>query len=199
MPPKRGGGIYKGSLAKPIIRQAPLTFWGAVVPKRIADYQKKRARHERANAAAVERQILKKTALLFDHYGIVDKTDMRALAFALAVEHVPGFKVLDPEAKPKRGRKLKWHPDRLEELYRTVESIKMLHRFTDKQALKFLVNNQEYTAIWGVPTGQSGSEQQWIETLETRLQEAKRLQKRYEELEDQLKSIAVSAKFRNSK
>jgi hypothetical protein len=123
---------------------------------------------------------------------------MAALAFALAFEHVPGFKVL-PEAKSTRGRKLKWSPDRLDELYRTVESIKVRHGVTDKQALKFLVNNQEYAAVWGVPTGHRGSKQQWIETLEARLQDAKRLQIRYEELEVQLKSIAVSAKFRKSK
>jgi len=195
VPPKRGGGIYKGALAKPIIRRAPLTFSGAVVPKRIADFQEKRARHDRATAAAVERQIWKKVALLFDHYGIADKTDMAELAFALVFEHVPGFKVL-PEAKSTRGRKLKWSPDRLDELYRTVESLKVRHRFTDKQALKVIVNNQGYTAIWGVPTGHKGSRQQWIETLESRLQDAKRSVAQVEQLERELEAIASSVKFR---
>ena len=144
----------------------------------------------------MERQVSKKLALLFDHYGISDREDMAALAWALAVEHVPGFKVQFPEGKSRRGRKRKWHPDRFDKLYRTVESIKLQHHLNDRQALKFIANNQRYTATWGVPTEHRGSKEQWIETLEARLQDAKRLRKLNEQAELELKAIAASMKFR---
>ena len=155
---RRQESAYNGALAKPIMLRPLPTFWGAVVPKRVAAHQKQRSRHERANAAELQRQRSRKLALLFDHYGIADKKDMSALAWALAVEHVPGFKVQFPEAKSKRGRKRKWHPDRLEELYLTVEVIKQQHHFTDRQALQFMVNNQRHAATWSVPTGREWGE-----------------------------------------
>ena len=178
------------------------TFWGAVVPKRIIAYQKRRARQERTNLAFLERQRLKKLRLLFGHYGIADKKDMAALAWALAGEHVPGFKVQSAQMNLKRGgRKLKWNPSVLNELYWTVLSIKEEHRLRyDRQALQLMMNNKYYAAIWGVPSGHKGSKQQWMETLEARLQDAKRFQKRQETLLEQaergLKAAAASLKFR---
>jgi hypothetical protein len=197
--PRRKHNTYKGALAKPIGLRPPPTFSGGVVPKRVADYQKRLSRHERANAAMVQRQHAKKLAMLFDHYGIAGKENWAALALALAAEHVPGFKVQLPKAKPKRGRKPKWTPERLEELYRTVQSVKQQH-LNDRQALKFIVNNQEYKTSWGVPTGHKGSKQQWIETLEARYQEAKHAEKlsekMQEQLERELRAIHASMKFR---
>lgn len=178
-----------------MLRPGP-TFWGAVVPKRIATYQKKLSRHERTSAAVVHRKLLRKLALLFNHYGIADKNDMPALAWALAFEHVPGFKVKFPEGKSKRGRKLKWNPDRLAELRQTVQSIKQQHHFTDRHALTFIVNNSQYAATWGIPKGHKGSKKQWIETLEARLQDAKRFERSIEQAERELKAIAASTKFR---
>jgi hypothetical protein len=194
--PRRQSGIYKGALAQPIMLRPPPAFWGAVVPNRIVAYRKRLSRYERASAAKVERQFSRKLALLFDHYGIADKKDMAALVSALLAEHVPGFKVQFPETKAKRGAKRKWYPDRFEELYRTVQSIKQQYNFTDRQALIFMVNNQQHAATWGVPTGRRGSKQQWIETLEARLQEAKRFQKLYHQAERELQAIATSMKFR---
>jgi hypothetical protein len=189
-------GTYKGALANPIRLSPPPGFWGAVVPKRIAAYQKRLSRHERACAAAVERQFSKKFALLFRHYRIGDKQNVAALAWALAVEHVPGFRVQFPEAKPKRGRKRKWHRGRFENLYRTIQLIKQQHHFTDRQALKFMVKNEQHAATWGRPAEHRGSEQQWIETLEARLQEEKSIQKRADEAVRELQAIAESMKFR---
>jgi hypothetical protein len=194
--PRRQDSIYNGALAEPIMLRPPPTFWGAAVPKRIAAYQKKLSRHQRASAAVVQRQRSRKLALLFDHYGIADKEDMAKLALALAVAHIPGFKVQFPEAKSKKGRKRKWHPDRLEELHRTVQSIKQQHRFTDRHALTFIVNNQRHAATWGVPKEHKGPKQQWTETLESRLQEAKSFQKLYDQAERELQAIAASMKFR---
>jgi hypothetical protein len=179
----------------------PPAFRGAVVPKRIAAYQKQLSRHERANAAIAEQQFLRKLPLLFDHYGIADKEDMAALARKLALEHVPGFKVQFPEAKS-GGRKRKWYPDRLEALRRTVQSLKDEHHFTDRQALTFMVNDQKkYAETWGVPAAHKGSKEQWIETLESRLQEAKGLQKCVDQAKRKLQTIklqtiAASMKFR---
>jgi hypothetical protein len=133
---------------------------------------------------------------LFDHYDIADKGDMAALACALAVEHVPGFSVQLPEAKSKGGRRRKWDANRLEELYKTVRSIKQQHHLTDRQALKFMVNNQRHAVTWGKPTAHKGSKDQWIETLEARLQEAKRSEKLYDRAVRQLQAAAASVKFR---
>jgi len=193
---RRKDGIYKGALAKRIMLRPPPTFRGAVVRKRIAAYQEKVSRHELANAANVERQRSKKLALLFEHYGIADKKDVSALAWALAVEHVPGFKFQFPEPKLKRGRKKEWDADRLEELCHTVESIKKGLLLTDRQALKFMVNNQQHAQTWGAPKGRKGTQQQWIETLETRLQEAKTFRKLNDQAERELQAIAASMKFR---
>jgi hypothetical protein len=193
--PRRKHSTYKGALAKPIgLRPSP-TFWGAVVPERIAAYQKQLSRHERANVAMVQRQHAKKLAMLFDHYGIADKKNWAALARALAAEHVPGFKVQLPQAKPKRGRKPKWTPERLVELYRTVQSIKQQYHFTDRQALKFMVKNEQHAATWGLPAEHRGSEQQWIETLEARLQQEKRIAKLADQAARELRAYA-SIKFR---
>jgi hypothetical protein len=38
---------------------------------------------------------VEKLRLLMDHYGISDKADFLSLALALAIEHVPGFRI-DP-------------------------------------------------------------------------------------------------------
>jgi hypothetical protein len=192
----RRKGSYKGALAKPIILRPAPTFSGSVVPKRLAAHRRKVERYERAKHAFVEQQFSKKLAMLSDHYSIPDKPDMGALARALAVEHVPGFRIQFPEGKSGRGRKRKWLPDRLEELYQTVESIKLQHRLTDKRALKFIVNNPEHAPTWGVPTGHKGSKEQWIETLESRLQDAKRLQKLYDQAERDLGAAAEYVKFR---
>jgi hypothetical protein len=198
--PGRKHSTYNGALANPIGLRPPPTFSGGVSPKRVADYQKRLSRHERANAAMVQRQHAKKLAMLFDHYGIADRENWTALALALAAEHVPGFKVQLPKAKSKRRKKRKWTPERLGELYRTVQSIKEQHHFTDRQALKFMAKNERHAATWGVPAGHRGSEQQWIETLEARYQEAKQAEKLSEKMQEQLdrelRAIQASMKFR---
>lgn len=196
MASRRQQGSYVGALAEPIILPPPPTFSRAVVPKRIAAFQRLQARHRRKCEALADRESLRKFVLLFDHFRIADKEDVARLAWALAYEHVPGFKVQFPETRSNRGRKRIWDPDRLEKLYKTAESIKREYNFTDRQALKFLVNNKEYAATWGVPKGHKGSKEQWIETLEARLQDAKSLRKMLELAEHELQEIEASMKFR---
>ena len=50
------------------------------------------------------------------------------------------------------------------ELFETVNMLKSKHNFTEKVALKFMVNNEQYAAVWGPPPSHKGSKQQWIET-----------------------------------
>ena len=190
MASRRRDGIYKGALAKPVMLQVLPAGLRAHVPKRI--YQKVLSRHERENAAIVQQQYEKKLAMLFDHYGIADKKNWAELARALATQHVPGFRI----QSQKSGRKRIWDGDRLRELERTVQSIRQQHAFNDRQALTFMVNNSEQAATWGVPTVHKGSKQQWIETLEARLQEAKGLRKIHDHAEHLLEALHASRKVR---
>jgi hypothetical protein len=187
---RRRDGIYKGALAKPIMLQVLPSSLRAHVPEQI--YRNVLSRYERENAAMVQQQYEKKLAMLFDHYGIADKKNWAALARALAAQHVPGFRI----QSSKSGRKRIWDSDKLQELERTVQSIRQQHAFNNRQALTFMVNNSEQAATWGVPTVHKGSKQQWIETLEARLQEAKKHRKIHDHAERLLNALHASMKFR---
>ena len=41
--------------------------------------------------------------------------------------------------------------------------LKSKHNFTEKIALKFMANNEQYAAVWGLPPTHKGSKEQWIE------------------------------------
>jgi hypothetical protein len=164
---------YSGKLAKPIVWVASPTFEGFVSEKRVKEFWKKYNRHQRKMKDRVDKQIAEKLSLLMDFYGIANKNDMGALALALATEHVPGFKVVT-QGDEKRGRKKVWDGPKLQALLQVVITVKEKHRFTDRQALHFISTNDEFAAIWGPPVGYYGSKRQWIETLESRLQDAKR-------------------------
>ena len=177
MASKRMRSAYAGALAKPIKLPSSPRFTGLVHPRRVAAYRKLQARHERAATAVLAQEYLRKLPLLFEHYGITDNNDMAALVLALAHEHVPGFKVLQPLRRSKRGAKPKWDSDRLDSLLETVESIKLQHpKFSDRRALRYVVGKPPYAAIWGKST-RSGSTEKRVETLETRLQQAKKIKK----------------------
>jgi hypothetical protein len=196
MPEKRKPRRYAGALACPIIWKFPPPFRGAATKVRTAKYWKAYDRHQQRTENAVKRLVAKKLSLLMDHYGIDDKEDMKTLALALASEHVPGFKIVTPR-KANRGRKREWDGSRLENLFETVETIKREHRFSDRQALKFMVNNERHAVTWGPPSNHKGSRQQWIETLESRLQDAKRVRKDAQSALALLRTIARdSRKFR---
>jgi len=102
---------------------------------------------------------------------------MQALFWALVSAHVPGFNIIVANAGEKRGRKRDWDGPKLVRLYRDVQAVKSPQRSTDRQALKCLVKNNPE---WVPPKARS--ERQWIETLESRLQDAKRYVRSIESL-----------------
>ena len=80
-----------------------------------------------------------------------------------------------------------------------MQSVKEQHKFNDRQALKFVSNNPQYAEFWGPPKRYQGSKQQWVETLESRLQDAKRYVAWIDSLPARLNQIAeavVREKFR---
>jgi hypothetical protein len=164
---------YTGELAKPIVWPNPPTFWGAVTEQRVHKYRRDYENHQRKAKQRVNEKLLQKMSLLMKRFKIADEGDAASLAWALAFEHVPGFKIV-PERKAKRGRKKDWHGGKLRALHDAVQSVKQRHKFNDRQALKFISNNSQWSEIWGPPSGYKGSSKQWIETLESRLQDAKR-------------------------
>ena len=196
MPAKRRR--YAGELATPIVWPAPPTFEGAVTEERVQEYRRKCENHQREVGQRVEQKLLEKISLLMKHYGITDENDTTALAWELAFNHVPGFKTV-PEVHTKKGRKKEWHGGKLRELYDIVQSVKEQHKFNDRQALKFVSNNPQYAEFWGPPKRYQGSKQQWVETLESRLQDAKRYVAWIDSLPARLTQIAeavVREKFR---
>jgi hypothetical protein len=166
----RRGRRYTGKLASPIRISAPPTFSGAVTAERLEKFRREHAKHQRKTAAAVRRQINQKLGALLKHHGIRGD-DMGALFWAVVSAHVPGFKIITGGGE-KRGRRRHWDGPRLVALYRDVEAAKTPQRRTDRQALKFLLQNDRER--WGPPKGHRHNERQWIETLESRLQDAKR-------------------------
>jgi hypothetical protein len=185
---------YSGELAAPIVRPAPPAFEGAVTDQRVEKFWRDYSKHERKAEQIIKQKLLQKITLLMEYYGIRDQNDMPSLALALASAHVPGFKVIPervpmpklnvvqptdgimlvPETQTKKGRKRQWDGPRLTGLFEIVSLVKSRHNLSDKQALKFIVNNPQHASIWGPAPGHKGSKQQWIETLESRLQDAKR-------------------------
>jgi hypothetical protein len=191
---KRKRSRFAGALASPIVRE-PLLFWGAVTPDRLATYRRYLARHEREQERKIERQRSQKLLLLFDYYGIKNTRDMRALAWALACEHVSGFLVVVPRKKG-GGRRRKWDGARLDALLNAVKSLREAHaNFTDRDALKFMIQSEPYSTIWAVPKGHKGAKAQWLETLESRLQEAKRIEKGAADLSRELQEITEKRQF----
>lgn len=187
---------YSGELATPIVMPAPPTFWGAVTHERVRRWRKASQQHQQEAKNRAAEKLLEKMSLLMKHYGIADENDMRTLAWKLAYEHVPGFRVV-VEEKTRKGRKRKWDGPRLQELFEAVQSVKKEHRYNDRQALTFLVSSHD--SPWRLPATHKGTKQQWIETLESRLQDAKRYVSSQESLPQTLSDIASTVfrkKFR---
>ena len=136
---------------------------------------------------AIARSRVDKLPLLFEHYGIEDHSDYFRLSLVLAIDHVPGFAVKEipyklrhgdygaVEPVTKTGRHREWTGERLSDLLEAVDAIKRKKKLTsDRDALRELSRCEP----WRSPPGHRGDTKQWIETLETRLQEAKSYESR---------------------
>jgi hypothetical protein len=132
----------------------------------------------------IREELVEKLALLMEHYEIADKDDFFGLALALAKDHVPGFRVVRNAPLRLRhgnwgavirsnvGRRLTWTPDRLNRLLDAVEETKKKNSLsTDREALEVVALNRD----WSRPANHRSDLKQWLETLESRLQDAKRL------------------------
>jgi len=187
---------YSGELANPIVIPAPPTFEGAFTDERVRQFRETRQQHRQEAEDRAGEKLLEKMSLLMKHYGIADESDFATLAWTLACEHVPGFRVV-PEEKTRRGRKRKWDVPTLQKLLDTVNSLKGQHG-TDRRALTFMVRNEQHASTWGPPLNHKGSKEQWVETLESRLQDAKRYIARLDSLHKEFSDIqtALLKKFR---
>jgi hypothetical protein len=196
---------YTGDLATPVVVPIPPAFEGAVTPKRVAKYWARYAQYQQDARAQLSAELGRRMLLLLKHFDIDEQNDdaMSELAYLLACEHVPGFRVLEPgfpaleEAKTQRGRKRKWDFDLLQALHAAVQSAKKQLNFNDRQALTFLASLPN--SAWERPPAHKGTKRQWIETLETRLQEAKRQVATSEDLArtlDEVRAEVLAPKFR---
>jgi hypothetical protein len=195
---------WPGELAKPIRVERPQGL-SIIDPETVA---KANEEMTRLAAEAVTRRVLEKLRFLMAHYSIADKDDWYHLAVALATDHVPGFQVEWPivEVPPdfqgpvlerkRAGRPTEWDFDRLEQLLVAVEQEKARQGLsTDREALSQLAMRRRE---WARPATHRGDRQSWIETLETRLQEAKKYKRLLEQAKNDLDDISRSIAAKNS-
>jgi hypothetical protein len=176
---------WKGDLARPI-RIPVIRPHGFAVPDPAKDpdaANKIRAENELMSRLRDEGRAQvesSKLELLAKHYG-VPPDDFRALALAIARDLIPGFQFIDPlrpltswgpqyEEKLKTGRPGSWDFDRLEELLNEVNAVKKSSSATDREALARLARKRK----WGPPANHRGGSGKWLETPESRLQDAKK-------------------------
>jgi hypothetical protein len=196
---------WTGELAKPIRVRVDRQLGLAITdPETVT-----RANEEMTRLAgeAITRRVHEKLHLLMEYYSIPDKDNWFSLALALATDHVPGFQwewplielPVDWEGnssssfsgpvtinRKKVGRHKEWGFDRLERLLVAVEQEKAQHGVrTDRDAISRLARRRE----WAPPATHRGEVQGWIETLEARLQDAKRFRRLVEQTENNLKAL----------
>lgn len=176
---------WKGELAKPI-RLKVIRPQGLRVTAKTARAANKQM--EDLYRQAIENEYLAKLELLMDEYGITDKTDFSNLALALAIEHVPGFRI-DPTPlrleqfddqgiqvvvqDNREGRKPKWSLKRRNDLRRDVEE-KNKNGLSDHEALSILVSQR---AEWARPPNHRGGLEAWRKTLKNQLAVARHFSK----------------------
>jgi len=132
----------------------------------------------------IQQEMIEKLPLLMEHYKIADKDDYFSLALLLARDHVPGFQVVSTKLKLKHGdwgaviratKPIKWSSERLLRLPDAVEAAKQKYGFsTDREALDRAVMRERE---WRQPPDHRGERKQWLETLESRLHDAKRIKR----------------------
>lgn len=120
--PSKDRNKYKDSLNKPIrvskYKEKRKTCSEIVSDAPLRGDAERKA-HTQNNALSYGAEFLEKIPILFAHYGIADSPDKwMLLAFRLAAEHVPGFR-LEPDKN--RGRKKETDDKFLLQLYLDVQ------------------------------------------------------------------------------
>jgi hypothetical protein len=156
---------YKGELGKPI-------YVGSIPIEAANEEQQERIEQ------GFEQAAINKLLLLMEHYKIPNEHDYFSLALALAKDWVPGFQVKTVRVRLTHGtwgavirdtKPTKWPPERRLKLLNAVAETKQKYALSkDREALKILMRKKE----WSRPYNRD--EQKWLETLESRLQDAKR-------------------------
>lgn len=132
----------------------------------------------------VQQKAIETLPLLMEHYGIADKNDYFSLAIALTMEHVIEVKPTALRLKHGTwgavirngiGRPTDWTRERLLEWLNAVEDETQRSKCsTDREAIGSLMRKKKE---WQPPANHRGSLEQWLETLESRLQDAKRIKR----------------------
>ncbi len=197
---------YSGALKTPIgIEGVAISTAAKLTPSEELEIQQ---RHNESAAPQFDRQCRDKIPLLMRHFNIENESDYLSLALALAKAHVPGFarvsipmqlehgdggRIIKRKTK-NSGRPLIWTEERLSHLLASVARYMTQHRISkDREALTNLASHGE----WSRPAGHPGDLESWIETLESRLQDAKKLEtkkKRHEEGGKRLLRLSDSAR-----
>jgi hypothetical protein len=193
---------FRGELKKPIeVGVLRANEWPAELSQ-----NEKQIWDESADAFVEEKYLnecRKKFVLLFDHYQIEDKTNFELLALHLAKDFVDGFKFIEIPTKLQHGdfggvvssyeihngRPKVWTEERLLELYDDVQTTKIKeNKKSDRDALLRLATSKK----WSRPNT-SRDLDSWIETLESRLQKAKRFINKVKNLVDLVQKIQANS------
>jgi hypothetical protein len=180
--------LYKGKLSRPILRTPAPTFEGAVTPRRVAEFRRVYRNHERNADLQQRKEEAEKINLLTQLFGVGSKA-FKKLALEIARAHVPGFRI-ELRGVHGRGRKRKWDGPMFLELIKVVDEVKDKHTgFNDRHALKHIATKSPYKERWGAPANHKGRPSQWVETLESRLQDAKKYSRYLDGLQERFSDL----------
>jgi hypothetical protein len=155
--------------------------------------------HEKAIAEAQQRNL----SLLCRRYALAEN-DYELLALSLAIQHEPGFRVVDRQItslpltntdasgfsgpvlikdgvliSERTGRPIDWPPERLVQLLKAVQTERKRSGVKkDLDALKRLARRRE----WAPPPNHRGEFRAWVRTLQSRLHDAKKFRRGVDEL-----------------
>jgi hypothetical protein len=145
-----------------------------------------------------------KLRLLCRRYSLAED-DYKGLALNLAIQHEPGFRVVDRQITKlppgfsgsvrvkdgvliyeRTGRPIDWPTERLLQLLEAVQTERKRSGVTkDLDALRRLARKKE----WAPPPNHRGEFDAWVSTLQSRLHDAKKFQRRVDESEAELEEI----------
>ena len=192
-------------IRKPI-RPRVIRPHGFAVPGDLEAINREKELMEELHQKAVAEAARDKLKLLYRRYSIAED-DHRGLALKLAVQHEPGFRVVDRQiadlpvdfAGPVRikhgvltykrtGHPIDWPPERYLELLEAVQTEKKRSGATkDLDALKQLATKKEWTSPPAHRSKSPGGEYNArVRTLQSRLHDAKQFRRRLDALNTKL-------------